>query len=213
MAPSAQAQMLEMNELPDSKAASDDQSEDAAWGGMASDFVSPESSPILYDKSPFKPTDRSPFHAKTNDFLWTLPVKSISQTNTVDNNMASGQSNCLRFASSSLDPNQDSMAATSVLSATANNFGLALSVDCLLNTEEIVDRLKNVTSLMKIANLQEKIVCLLQDPEAACDSSQIAALKVNQSSEKVPEPTVSAAVWLGVAAVGALSARFRPKSQ
>lgn len=199
--PNAQAQTLEMDQLLGTEPVHE-QSEKANWGGIAPDFASPNNAPILYDKNPFKSADRKAFTPETDDFMWTLPVES--KTDLVANNVSSGQIGCLPFASSSA-PNQ------AVMVSTISNFGL-ISGDCLPHKAEITTLFKSVTGLMKIADLQAKIVCFLQDPKASCDSAKVTALKFGESSEPVPEPTVSVAAWLGIAALGALSSsRFKPK--
>ena len=201
-----QAQMLEIHEL-EGYGDSSDQAEAAAWGGLAPDFGSLESFPILPSDNPFKSSDRSAFSAKTNDFFWTLPIKSIPQTEPTGDSTMSHQQACLTFYSSSAS--KSSMATVGILPATVSNIGLAISDDCMPDAEEVVGFFKNVAGSVKVADLQEKLVCFLKASEASCDLSQIAVFKVNKSSEKIPEPTVSAAIWLGVAAVGALSAKFK----
>lgn len=208
----AQAQILEIDRLEGYEDSSD-QSAAAAWGGIAQDFASLESYPVLHNDNPFKSADRSAFSIETNDFLWTLPIKSIPQKETVGDNTTSHttghQNACLTFYSSSA---ASSMAMAGILPAIASNFGLALDVDCMPEAEEVVGFFKGVVDSIKIADLQEKLVCLLKDSEDACDLSQAPALRVDNPSEKVPEPTVSAAIWLGVATIGALSAKFKPHS-
>lgn len=225
--PNAQAQFLEISQLEDSEE-SFEHSEDAALGGIAPDFTLLDNYPLLQDDkssdpNPFEPLDSAAFNAEDNAFLSTLPIiRSVADTNALDESAleiaASSQSACLHFSSPSSVANGGATATVGILPAIANPSRLAaLSSDCTTdsktNFKEVSDFLKSVVSVIKITDFQQEIVCLLRNSEHACERSRIALLKAGKSSEKVPEPTVSAAVWLGVAAAGVLSAKFKPKSQ
>ncbi|MDJ0701989.1 MAG: hypothetical protein QNJ46_01800 [Leptolyngbyaceae cyanobacterium MO_188.B28] len=188
-APKAQAQILELDLLPGQKPASNPSKPQGNLSGINLDFKSPITPPTLYTDTPFKSMDRSAFSPEADNLLWTVPLKSLDPENSVDSVQSSDQSVCLPIASSPDTPQ------TGILPDDRSHFSVSASTVCTFDDDEMAVLANSMAGLMNLSNSEIKKT----------------VLNLNGGSEKVPEPTISAAIWLGITAMGVLSTQFKPK--